>query len=276
MRQLSSVGKTCLEINFLLMDNQIRHDPIGDQYFSSLRIADQVSGWLFYCAAALSFAALLVDKKEAGFVYDIVQVLFVLAVIAVFFIGLVIRLYLTPRAEDMRRKDLLSKAFGVPLTHEQSVGYYNNNQSAPIRFLGVAYLENSFFSKSVLLKMARRERIKVAIYLVCFLVAILNRNTDLAFAATAAAAVFSEQILARWFRLEWLRARCEGTYENLYALFQSSPSAASLHAKIFEAATFYETGKANAGITLSENIFLQTNPTLSIEWEHIKRMLKLD
>ena len=258
------------------MVNQIRHDPIGDHYFSSLRIADQVSGWLFYLAAVLSFAALLVDKKEAEVAYDIVQSLFVLAVIAVFIIGLVIRLYLTPRAEDMRRKDLLSKAFGVPLTHEQSVGYYNNNQTAPIRFLGVAYLENSFFSKTVLLKMARRERVKVAIYLVCFLVAILNRNTDLAFAATAAAAVFSEQILARWFRMEWLRSRCESTYDNLYTLFQSSPSAASLQAKILEAATFYETGKANAGITLSENIFLQINPTLSTEWERIKRMLKLD
>jgi len=188
---------------------------------------------------------------------------------------LVIRLYLTPRAEEMRRKDLSSKAFKVALTHEQTVGYYNNDQSNPSRFLGVAYMENSFFSKAVLLKMSQHERIKVSIYIVCFLGAVLNRNTDLAFAATAATAVFSEQILSRWFRVEWLRSRCEGTYNDLYALFQSSPNSIILNAKVFEAATSYETSKANAGITFTEKIFLKLNPTLSAEWEQIKQILKL-
>ncbi len=258
------------------MDNQKRHDPIGDQYFSPVRVADEVSGWLFYIAALLSFATLLVDKKEMPRIYDIVQALFVLSVIAVFVIGIVIRLYLTPRAEDMRRKDLLSKAFSVPLTHEQTTGYYNNNQTNPIRFLGVAYMENSFFSKAVLLKMAKWERLKISIYITCFLIAVLNRSTDLAFAATAAAAIFSEQILSRWFRMEWLRSRCESTYNDLNSLFQSSPNSTTLQAKVLEAATFYETGKANAAITLSESVFFKLNPTLSNEWERIKKMLGLD
>jgi len=223
----------------------------------------------------LSFAALLVDKKNTLILYDLVQGAFILAVIAVFVIGLAIKLYLTPRAEDMRRKDLLSKAFGVPLTHEQSIGYYNNEQTQPIRFLGVAYMENSFFSKAVLLKMARRERAKVAIYVVGFLVAVLNRNTDLAFAATAAVAVFSEQIVSRWLRLEWLRSRCEATYDSLYSLFQTSPASAALQAKVLEAATFYETSKANGGIAFSEGIFFELKPMLSDEWEQVKRTLKL-
>lgn len=258
------------------MDNQQqRHDPIRDRYFTSVKAADSASGWLFYVAAALSFAALLVKKTEMPVVYDLVQSAFVLVVIAVFVIGLVIRLYLTPRAEEMRRKDLFSKAFRIPLTHEQTTGYYNNDQSNPIRFLGVAYMENSFFSKAVLLKMARHERIKVSIYIVCFLGAVLNRNTDLAFAATAAAAIFSEQMFSRWFRLEWLRSRCEGTYNDLYALLQSSPNSIILQAKVFEAATSYETSKANAGITFSEKIFLKLNPTLSAEWEQVKQILKL-
>lgn len=269
------VGNNFSEANFLPMGNQQRHDPIRDQYFSAAKAADGVSNWFFYGAAALSFAVLLVDKKDAPSAYDIVQGAFVLAVIAVFVSGLVIRLYLTPRAEDMRRKDLLSKAFRVPLTHEQSTGYYNNEQTQPIRFLGVAYMENSFFSKAVLLKMARWERAKGAIYLMAFLVAVLNRNTDLAFAATAAVAVFSEQIVSRWLRLEWLRSRCEATYDSLYTLFQFLPTSDVLQAKVLEAATFYETSKANGGITLSESIFFDLNHKLSDEWEHVKRTLKL-
>lgn len=257
------------------MGNQQRHDPIRDRYFSAAKVADGVSNWLYYGAAALSFAALLVDKKETPYAYDIVQGTLVLAVIAVFVSGLVIRLYLTPRAEDMRRKDLFSKAFGVPLTHEQSTGYYNNEQTQPIRFMGVAYMENSFFSKAVLLKMAWRERVKGTVYIVIFLVAVLNRNTDLAFAATAAVAIFSEQVVSRWLRLEWLRSRCEATYDCLYALFQSSPTLSVLQAKVLEAATLYETSKANGGIVLSENIFLDLNPKLSDEWEQVKKTLKL-
>lgn len=256
-------------------NQQQRHDPIGTRYFKALRSIDELSNLLFYTAAGLSFAVLLVDKKDSQPAYDFVQGAFVLAVIVVFVIGLVIRLYLTPRAEDMRRKDLLSKAYDVPLTHEQTTGYYNNDQTQPIKYLGLAVMENSFFSKAILLKMARYERIKVGGYVIVFLIAVLNRNTDLAFAATAAVAIFSEQVLSRWFRLEWLRSRCEATYNNLYALFQSSPTSVTFQAKVLEAATFYETGKANAGITLSETIFLKLNPTLSGEWEQVKQMLKL-
>jgi len=254
-------------------NTQQKHDPIRDHYFKSLRAVDDLSGWLFYIAAALSFTALLVDKEHSHRVYDLVQVLFVLAVIAVFVIGLVIRLYLTPRAEDMRRKDLISKTYGVLLTHKETIGYYNNDQTTT-KFLGFSVMENSFFSKEILLEMAKFERLKVGAYALFFIIVVLNRNTDLAVASTAAVAVFSEQVFSRWLRLEWLCSRCETTYSNLYNLFQSSPTSPMLQAKVLEAVIFYETSKSNGGITLSEKIFLKLNQKLSEEWESIKLALE--
>jgi hypothetical protein len=252
-----------------------REDPIGDRYFRPLEIADAWLNRLFYIAAALSFCALFADRKTWPVVYDLVQISFVISVVAVFVLGLAIRLYWTPRAEDQRRLDLLSNAHRIPLTHEKTVGYYNNEQADPIRRLGAIILENSHFTRAIALEMCRAERIKVDVYILAFVVAILFRQTDLAIASTAAQAVFSEQILSRWFRLEWLRNRSDATYNSLFALFQSSPSKATLQVKVLEMFAFYETGKANAGVMLSANTFLRLNPTLSAEWDKIRAVLKL-
>lgn len=250
-------------------------DPIRDRYFKPLEIAEWWSDKLFYIAAVLSFVVLLVDKSSYPISYELVHITFVLAVILVFVIGVAVRLYWTPRAEDQRRLDLLSNTHRVPLTHEQTTGYYNNDQTDPIRRLGVAVLENCHFSKAIALEMAKTERIKVLVYFAAFIAVLLHRNTELAVAAAAAVAVFSEQIISRWLRLEWLRARCDDTYKHLYALFQSSPNRLTLHAKVLEWFAFYETGKSNSGILLSGKVFEKLNPSLSNEWDTIKAALKL-
>ncbi|WP_139559625.1 hypothetical protein [Methylotetracoccus oryzae] len=250
-------------------------DPIRDRYFRPLEVAESTTDTLFYIAALLSFTVLLVNKNEYQTAYSIVQIAFVLSVIVVFFLGLGIRLYWTPRAEDQRRLDLLSNAHGVPLTHEQTTGYYNNDQTDPIKRLGVAVMENSHFSRAIALEMAKTERLKVLIYLAAFVIVLLYRNTELAVAATAAQAIFSEQILSRWFRLEWLRIRCDDTYKHLYSVFQASPNRSTMNARVLEFAMFYETGKANAGIMLSAKVFQKLNPSLSMEWDRIKATLKI-
>lgn len=258
------------------MDNATNKiDPIRDRYFKPLELAERVSGAIFYITALLSFATLLVDKSMYPREYAIIQILFVLSVIAVFFLNLGVRLYWTPRAEDQRRLDLLSNANGIPLTHEQTTGYYNNNQTDPVRRLGIAIMENSHFSRAIVLDMAKTERFKVFSYIVIFIVVVLYRNTDLAVATASAQAVFSEQILSRWFRLEWLRARCDQTYNKLYAIFQSCPSRTTTNARVLECFAFYEAGKANAGIMLSSRVFNRLNPSLSYEWERIKTTLKI-
>ncbi|MEI6069728.1 MAG: hypothetical protein WCP96_20510 [Methylococcaceae bacterium] len=250
-------------------------DPIRDRYFKPLEIAEVVADKLFYIAALLSFAALLVDQHGYPTGYSIVLISFVLTVIIVFFLGLAVRLHWTPRAEDQRRLDLLSNAHGVPLTHEQTTGYYNNDQTDPLKRLGVAVMENSHFSRAIALEMAKTERIKVFVYLALFAIVLLYRNTDLVIAVAAAQAVFSEQIVSRWLRLEWLRVRCDNTYTHMYSIFQTSPNRSTMNAKVLEYFTFYETGKANAGIMLSTKVFQKLNPSLSIEWEKIKTTLNI-
>ncbi|WP_159006259.1 hypothetical protein [Bradyrhizobium sp. S69] len=252
-----------------------RHDPIGERHFRPLEIADRVSDISFYVAALLSFAALLIEKAEHPSLYDLVQIGFVFAVLTVFFSGIAIKLYWRPSAEDGRRAELISNASNVALTVEKTEGYYNNAETDPIRRLGVIIMENSHFSKAIALKMLHWERVRIGAYVVLFLAAVLYRKTDLAIASTAAQAVFSEQLLSRWLRLEWFRMRCQSVYSQAYALFQSSPSKRVLFAKVIELFGLYETGKANAGIALSSKLFFENNDALSREWDQIKSALKL-
>jgi hypothetical protein len=252
-----------------------RVDPIGEKYFKPLEIAERCSDISFYVAALLSFAALLAEKPEHPVLYDLVQIAFVMAVLFVFVAGIAIRLYWRPNAEDKRRTELITNAANVSLTVDRTQGYYNNDETGPTRRLGVMLLENSHFSKSVALAMLLRERLKIAAYVALFIVAVLYRKTDLALAATAAQAVFSEQLLSRWLRLEWLHARFENVYRQLFSLFQSRPTKMVLYARVLELFALCETGKSNAGVALSSRLFFQRNQALSLEWDQIKAALKL-
>jgi hypothetical protein len=252
-----------------------RCDPIGDKHFKPLDRAERWSDVSFYVAGVLSFAMLLVDKAQFPAAYDVVQIVFVLSVLSVFVSNVAIRLYWRPNAEDRRREELITNACDVSLTIERTQGYYNNDEVDPTRRLGVALLENGHFSRAITFKMLTMERIKIAAYVVLFLVAVLYRKTDLALAAAAAQAVFSEQLLSRWLRLEWLHARFNAVYRQLYTLFQSKPNKRVLFAKILELFALYEAGKLNAGISLSSKIFFDNNKALSGEWESIKAALQL-
>ena len=252
-------------------------DPIRKRYYRPLEIAESSSDWLFLLVAALSILALAVERTTYPRLYDLVQGAFVVGVLALFFLGLGIRLYWTPRADDKRRQQLLSNSFAVALTHEQTSGYYNNDQTNPLRRLCASLLENSFFSKNVTLKMAHGERIRVAVYALIWIVALLNRATDLALAAAMAQAVFSEQIISRWVRLEWLRMRFERVYEHLYRLVQTTTNfnKEEFRVRVLEAFGEYETGKGYGGITLSARIFERLNPSLSLEWAEIRKALNI-
>jgi hypothetical protein len=252
-----------------------RSDPIGDRYYRPLRLADNGLKVLFWVTIGLSFVPYFVDRASTPKTYDFVQIALVLAVVGFFALGLAIRLYLSPRAEDQRRRDFLSSVYGVPLTHEHTALYYNNNEVDSVRRFGATLLENAFFSKSIALKMALIDRIVVAMYVGLFFIAILLRSTDLAVMSTAAQAVFSEQIISRLIRLEWFRSQCGGIYNGLFELFQSTPTPEVFSARVIVAFATYETAKSNAAIVLSSRIFNKQNPALSSEWEKIKKTLNI-
>lgn len=252
-----------------------RSDPIRKNYYDAVELADKVSDWLFYAGAALSFATLFMDREKYPDFYDVLLIAFGVSVLALFVIGLTSRLYLTPRAEDKRRQDFFSSACGIDLIHQKTDGYYNNDYKDPIKRMAAQVLENSLFSKAIALRMAKWERTKIALYAVLWLICLLYRRTDLGVVVAASQAVFSEQVLARWIRLEWLRMRFEKTFDDMYKLFQAQPSVGKFNAMTLDVLSMYETAKSNAAITLSSRIFEELNPSLSAEWDSIKVALKM-
>ncbi len=121
----------------------------------------------------------------------------------------------------------------------------------------------------------RSERIKIAVYAIMWLIILQNRRTDIGWVVAASQAIFSEQILAKWLRLEWLRTRFEKTFEDVYKLFQTRPVIPVFTAQALDAFALYETAKANAAIVMSSKHFDKLNESLSVEWNAIKMRLNL-
>lgn len=256
------------------MTNQTRHDPIRKHY-DWLERTDAISDWIFYFAAALSLLVLIVDRKDHAKIYDVLLLLFVFGVVALFVIGLTNRLYLAPRAEDKRRQDFLSSAYSVNTTHERTKGYYNNSLTIPLERIGAQILENSLFSKTLLRHISIRQRVKICVYAAIWLLCLITRQTDFGIILAVSQTLFSEQILSKWMRVEWLRMRFERTYDDAYRLMQSGRGTPTFDAAAIELFGTYETGKSAGGITIPSKLFHKINGNLSKEWDSIRADLKI-
>ncbi|RWD32580.1 MAG: hypothetical protein EOS34_20885 [Mesorhizobium sp.] len=250
-------------------------DTVGDNYYKPLERAEAVGTGLFWVVSILSIAALFVDKATYPLAYDILQIVFIVCVLLFFFQGQIQKLYFFPRAEDKRRQELLSNSYGVALTHEETVAYYNNDQTNPLKRLAASVMESAFFTREIVRMMLVGQRTKTVGYLVIYLVAVLNRSTNLEVLAVAAQAVFSEDIIARWLRMEWLRIRSEQIFDKLNQLFTgkqafSRPAAQS---QVIDLFSFYETTKSTAAILLSSRLFHKHNARLTKEWDGIRGRL---
>lgn len=250
-------------------------DTVGEKYFKPLERAETFGGWLFWIVTALSLAALFVDRTVYPKVYNVVEIAFIVCAIALFVLGQAQKLYFFPRAGDERRKELLSNSFNVILTHEETVGYYNNDQTNPFRRLAASNMESSFFTEAVARKMLTSERTRTVGYIVIYLAALLWRSTNLELLAVAAQVLFSEDIISRWGRLEWLRIRSERTFEGFNQLFtdRQSFSRPLAQSRTVDLVAFYETTKSTAAIVLSSKLFHAHNTRLSADWERIRTRL---
>lgn len=251
-----------------------KSDPIRKNYYDAIERVDKISDWLFYLSAVFSCVSLFAKQSETPNIYTAVQTSFALSVVALFAIGLISRLYLIPRAEDKRRQDFFASACGISLNHQKTEGYYNNDFAPSRKRMAAQLLENSHFSKAITLCMARTERVKVGIYLVCWFlvlaVVLQFRELDLSWVVIASQTVFSEQIFSKWLKLEWLRMRVESTYDDLYRLFRANPTDQEFDAMTMDSLGKYEAAKSTAGITFPSAIFERMNGALSTEWEQIK------
>jgi len=245
-------------------------DPIRKNFFGPLEKAENASGILFVMGAILSFASILVDQEAYPVFHTIVSYLFIITIIVFFVLSITIRLYWFPRAEDARRKDFLSNTFGFDLTNQRTTGYYSNDEKTPERRMALSVLENLLYTKTILQHMATLARAKAAICLLIWMILLVYRDSTMILITTIALTLFSEEILARWLRLEWALNRGEKLFESTHRLLQSNPSQEKLFPYILDAFADYETGKSLAGILLSGKIFNKINPKLSREWEEIK------
>jgi hypothetical protein len=237
-----------------------------------LRIAEIAVSALFYISALFSLFALIVEKAAHSELYSAVQIAFVLSVIAYFLGNLLTRLYFAPRGQKRRYEDFLSHAYGTALTHQQTTKYYNNSATTVPTRIAAQVLENSFYSKDTASGMAAIERIKIALYALMWIVAVLNRSTDLNAISVASQIVFSEQLLARWLRLEWLRLKCEGIFDEVYSLIQGG---VNLDIPAIKVLGEYEIVKATAGITLSTRVFERNQTRTEREWQQIRTALAI-
>lgn len=254
-----------------------KSDPVGDKYYVPLRWAERASDTLFWVGGVASVSALLISRADYPLLSDLAQIILVVAVIFYFGIGLSQRLYLAPRAEEKRRQDLLSNSFEVNLTHEVTEGYYNNQQKHPLKRLAASTMESCFFTEAVLAEMLWAERAKFGGWFAIWLLAALNRSTDLSPVSVAAQVLFSEEIVSKWIRTEWLRFQSARTYENLRRLLTN---ATAFNKRVTQAETVeffsnYEAAKARAQVHTSDRVFSRRNAELSAEWERIKASIGL-
>lgn len=252
-------------------------DTVGEHYYRPLERAERVGGWLFWAVSILSIAALLVNRADHPVAYDAIQIGFVVCVLIFFVLGQAQKLYFFPRAEDARRRELLQNSFDVPLTTDVTVGYYNNEQTNPIKRLAASTMESAYFTSNISRKMLVGQRALTLGYLCLYLVAVLNRSTDLEVLAVLAQVFFSEDIISRWIRLEWLRNRSEKVFDSLNAMFVAKPafSRSVAQSQAVDLFSFYEGTKSTAAIVLSSSLFHKQNSDLTAKWEQIRQKIVL-
>lgn len=188
------------------------------------------------------------------------------------------RFYLVPKAERMRRKQMLSDAFGTPISHDKTSLYYNNDYTPSVQRLGANTMENSLFSKEIASEMLCEKRLFTGGYAVLWILAFSLRHNNLEILTWITQILFSGEIVAQWLNLEILRIRHDRIYERLHHHFLheiggDSPKAI---ATVLDAFVAYESAKSSAGLLLSSKVFEKLNPSLTKKWCQIRQELNMD
>lgn len=256
-------------------------DTVGDKYYRSVTVSNTLGGFAFIVGIPISIVIFFKDSlliasaigaEYAALLGDIFQSLFLVITVFLFFQGMSHRLYFLPRAEDARRANILTDGFGVPISDDETIGYYNNSLSEPAPRLAANCMESAFFTKELTRRMLVRSRWFSSIYLLGYIFLLATRSVDLAVVDLLAGFVFSEFVLARWFRLEFLHRRSEVVYEKFRELFAWNLVTRDdlWVARAINTFTLYEASKSIAAVSIPSSLFSKMNPSLSGEWEAIR------
>ena len=256
---------------------QERVDEVSKHY-EPVKTITAIGSCLFWVIAALSLCMFYVASLGRPGILAVLQAFYIVFVLVDFGLSQISRLYLFPKAENMRRKQLLSDAFGTPLSHNRTNLYYNNQCPPSVQRVGANTMENALFSKEIAGAMLIRRRIIVGGYIVVWLLAFSLRLNNLTVIMWMTQIVFSGHIVAKWLNLEVLHARHERVYETLhhYFLHQISQDSERAIASVLDAFVWYEAAKSSAGVMLSTKIFQKLNPSLTQKWNRIREELKID
>ncbi|MDD3019645.1 MAG: hypothetical protein PHX61_01530 [Alphaproteobacteria bacterium] len=246
-------------------------DPINKNYYEPIEYTERWTFILFFIGGILSFSPLLVEFIPS-YIYKAVQIVFLCTVMALFILNHVLRLYLIPQAEESRVQDFLSSAYGIQLIQDTTKKYYNNEEKFSSRKAALQLLENLFFTKCVSAEMLKCMRPFFYVYLISWVMLISCREVSLDWVFIASQVVFSEEVLSKYIRLEYLRHRAGKLYDEVYRLFQTTQSHFEIYA--LEKFVIYEKVKAGLGITLSSKVFNKLNDELSIRWTTICKSLE--
>jgi len=196
-------------------DTSIKDDPIKNKFYDPIETSEFFLKIIFWVTVLCSFAIPLCNKASSPNLYNSLQIIFCVFVFLLFVLDMFVSYYLKPRANDMRLKDFLSHASGIDLNHNKTHNYYNNNEIESTRKLAAQLLENTLHSKSTALGMTRKSRWMTLIYIVVFIIIMINRNTDLEIISSAAQVVFGLQLITSFIRIEWMRSRFEQVYDDI-------------------------------------------------------------
>lgn len=99
-----------------------RIDEVAEHY-DLAKIADTAYKWLFWVIAAILLSMPYTSTLSQG-IKEAVSLTSIISIVIYFSISILLKLYLIPKAELIRRKQMLSDAYSVNLTHEHTAGYY--------------------------------------------------------------------------------------------------------------------------------------------------------
>lgn len=254
---------------------QQRVDTI-ERYFKLVNKFNIISVVLFWGSIFLSIVLLFLDKVE-GIKYGI-SIAFIIITFVYFIVSNILSLYLLRNAQNRRRTHLLRNSLHVQLDNERTQLYYNNNQAPSIGKLGINTFENSLFTWRVTANMVKVERVKVCVYLIIWLSAMLIRTTNLDLIAIIAQTLLTTGLLTNWIKLEILKRECECIFNEFRQFFLMNRQTIDEHMQglILNLVFRYESIVANMGVHLSSKVFHKINPYVTEEWEEIKQGLNIE
>jgi len=252
------------------VDSLDRHYKIIDKF-------NTTTSSLFWVNAVLSIAVFFVADNLT--VKNMLLFVFTITTLAYFVIDNYLSIFIIPKVEDKRRVHLLTNSFNVPLDNERTNKYYNNELDPSLLKLGANLFENSLFAQRVTQEMAKRERIKVVLFVVVFIVALMFRTTEMELISILAQTLFASTLIPAYLRLEVLNYKNKAIFDCLHDIFlfhnQPNENDERLSAKLLDCFVKYESAKAYSGVKQDTKIFHKINPEVTREWEEIKHNLKI-